>query len=320
MANCYSMRMLNPFHGIVNIVEIEGADAVSRDGVNWSLYITPPPDAEEDEQGNILLIEVPDIKFADWSERGGLKRAPVRLVTDYAMIDTVGSHLLAAVKAFASQVPFPLQDHVELWLLDGETDQPLVLIDSVCSVEDIGDTGHVAWRAGQKAEREFYPPHATEEQINGAELLSRLINHQAGKPVRYQWFERRVDGSGRGLAGENPGQPVERQLPTESFPEMLIRQKWQRPDAEKMVNAFIRWQAPLLLQLQDLSNDSRAWLETAACTNPFEVMAQHRLYPGFVNRERITAALVEARLRMSGDVRWAGDSSEELLAPFYIEE
>ena len=37
MARLYSQRMLNRFHGIVNVAEIAGADAVWRDGVDWTL-------------------------------------------------------------------------------------------------------------------------------------------------------------------------------------------------------------------------------------------------------------------------------------------
>jgi hypothetical protein len=46
----YSQRMLNPDHGMVNVVELTGADAVSRDCVNWTLYIQGG--SEEAADGN----------------------------------------------------------------------------------------------------------------------------------------------------------------------------------------------------------------------------------------------------------------------------
>jgi hypothetical protein len=39
MPQYYSQRMLNPYHGLVQVVEIDGADAVSRDGLTWTLYL-----------------------------------------------------------------------------------------------------------------------------------------------------------------------------------------------------------------------------------------------------------------------------------------
>ena len=39
MVRCYSQRLVNPFRGILSVVETEDADAVSSDGLHWSLYI-----------------------------------------------------------------------------------------------------------------------------------------------------------------------------------------------------------------------------------------------------------------------------------------
>ena len=63
MSHCYSHRMLNPFHGTVNVVDIGGADAVSRDGVHWALYLQGQVDRELADDGSPFEVALPDIKF-----------------------------------------------------------------------------------------------------------------------------------------------------------------------------------------------------------------------------------------------------------------
>lgn len=36
---CYSQRLLNPFRGAMNIIEYQGAEAVTVDGVHWDIYV-----------------------------------------------------------------------------------------------------------------------------------------------------------------------------------------------------------------------------------------------------------------------------------------
>ena len=157
-ANHYSQRMLNPFHGIVNVVEIDGADAVSRDGVHWALYIQGEVDLEALEDGSTCRIPLPDIKYGAWSLAGGLKRAPVRYVVDYAWVDALGSWLLEEVKLSADAVPFPLRDRYELWLLDHLQGMPLALLDSACSSDTLSEIASAKWEPGQLAGQEFRAP------------------------------------------------------------------------------------------------------------------------------------------------------------------
>jgi hypothetical protein len=127
-AEIYAERMLNPFHGVVNVVEISGADAVSRDGRIWTLYVHGERATLEDDPWT--GVQTPDTKFGIWSASDGLRRAPVRSSADYATLQSRGLQLLAAVEHNSRRLPFPLVDRHELWLLDAKTRLPLALLQS----------------------------------------------------------------------------------------------------------------------------------------------------------------------------------------------
>jgi hypothetical protein len=305
--------MLNPFHGIVNVVEIPGADAVSRDGRDWTLYIQGELEYERTDSGRLVPVPTPDTKFGIWSAERGLKRAPVRFATDYPRLAAIGSQLLAAVKANAGAVPFALCDRYELWLLHGAEAVPLALLDSACDAPAAADRPPTRWRAGSRCEQAFRHGAAAGER------LTRLVNGAAGSPARAQWFVRAAGGGGLGLAGAGIPAPLHgRRLPAAAFPERLLRVDWPEPDDAALVEAFLAWQAPWLLQLQHLAVATRSDLERHACVHAPALAAAYRLLPTVVDRGRVTAALVEARLRAAiGDER--PPPADEPLMPFVSE-
>ncbi len=315
MTECYSQRMLNPYHGIVNVVETADADAVSRDGINWELYVHGGFETAEVD-GELRRVELPDVKFGSWSASAGLRRAPARLTMDYAALDAAGSYLLAAVKRHADGVPFPLRDRFELWLLDGE-DWPLVLLASAVRPEARELPPLPRWRPGQVARGKFQPG-----QDAAAARLAERVASTAGATPRAQWFRREEDGRGIGLDGFDLEPELEgRWLAANAFPELLLRERWADPEDSSLASAFLDWQAPVLLQLQHLAPATRARLERAARRWARAVAKYHRLYPETVEEEQLAAALVEARLRDAA--RHPEDAEEEpplcpdaLLLPF----
>lgn len=69
MPHYYSQRMLNPFHGIVNVVEIEGADVVCSDGETWALFVRGTTKVAELPDGSRHEVETPEVKYGLWSRR-----------------------------------------------------------------------------------------------------------------------------------------------------------------------------------------------------------------------------------------------------------
>jgi len=315
--------MLNPFHGIVNMVEIDGADAVCCDGVSWTLFVHSEPEYAVLDDGSRRRIETPDIKFGVWSERDGLQRSPVRNPADYDFVDHVGRYLLEIVKAKSAEVPFPLQDCYELWLLDSAFDLPLVLLASACNRSEISQDAPLQWRAGAGATNHFHVKADLARALgnqNPAERVGRIVNAAAGRRQRAQWFYRSEKGCGQAILGVNAEPGLQgRVLPKEAFPEQLLRSHWPGEIEQALVRAYLDWQAPWLLMLQHLSDASRDRLEQAAGRRALLLAESHTLFPKIMDQARIVAARVEASLRRAAGEERDGNPQGDALYPFFNE-
>ena len=320
MPHCYSQRMLNPFHGIVNVIEINGADAVCSDGETWTLVVHGE---KEFADGSRQEDETPDVKYGVWSRRQGLKRAPIRNEADYAFVDRIGRYLLEVIRQQACMMPFPLRDRYELWLLDRAFDLPLTLIESRCARADIDDVMPLKWRAGVTARSNFRVSDRLMRQLGGAnpaETMERVVNRAAGARPRAQWFVRREDGSGQALKGIRTEPELSyRTLPAEAFPEQQLRSHWPNQVDESLVRAYLDWQAPWLLMLQHLNDDTRDHLERAAGQRAILLAESHSLFPKVIDSARIVAARVEASLRRAAGEGRENNLQVDALFPFFNE-
>ena len=95
---CYSERILNPFRGVMNVIALDDAEAVTTDGVNWSLYVRDYFDTADEYPEEFEHIDNPHIRFGTWSESTGLKRAPVLPCYHYQEIQHKGERLLEVVR------------------------------------------------------------------------------------------------------------------------------------------------------------------------------------------------------------------------------
>ena len=326
MSNCYSERLVNPFRGILSVVETEDADAVSSDGVHWALYIQGEIEDVRMSDGSLRDVMLPDIKFGDWSAQDGLKRSPVRNVADLDRLDAIGTHLLDAIKRAVDHLPFPLRDQDEFWLLD-HADRPLALL-SVATDETKRDTPqNLLWRPGEVAKSRFVSAHSLADGGAGCsagQCVEDLVNRACGPQPRAQWFWRSSDGAGIGQEGVNIGSAlIGRSLAASEFPSLLLATDWAGTAERDLLQDFLAWQAPWLLQLQHLDRPTRARLEQQAARRAGEIAKCHRLYPEVIDAERLTAARVEARLRGLGetdaDVDAADLAVDVTLIPYYRE-
>lgn len=326
MIHTYSQRLVNPFRGILSVVETEDADAVSSDGVHWALYIHGETEDVRMSDGSLRDVVLPDTKFGDWSAQDGLKRAPVRNVADLDRLDAIGSYLLEAVKHAATHLPFPLRDQDEFWLLDTQ-DRPLALLHVAVNEGERETPRNLVWHPGELAKAQFTSTSPLLEQNPGRSagaLVEILVNAACGTRPRAQWFWRSSDGSGVGQDGVNiDTHIVGRTLAAGEFPLLLLGTAWANAEEQMLLNDFLAWQAPWLLQLQHLGRDLRARLEQLASQRAGEVAKCHRLYPEVIDADRITAARVEARLRgaMENPVGAEQDAYavDVTLIPFYRE-
>ena len=209
-----------------------------------------------------------------------MRRAQVRGTAAGDLIERIGEPLIGALEAFAAQVPFPLQDSHECWLLDERTGDPLVLIDTRLPSEPIPPAERLPrWLPGQAA-RAGFPD---------LDRLEAMVAQRAGKRPQGVWFRRSPDGSAA-TEGED-------QVTADNFPRLLLTSRWARARQRGLARAFVDWWAPALLQLQHLDDRERAGLERAAVRRAGVLARLYRLYPKILDQRLIRVARVQARVQ-----------------------
>lgn len=162
----FSRRILNPFRGVAQFVEAEGASAITRDGLTWHLYghdahgWMRPIGVWETERGQTRGIDLPP------SLRAALKNRPT--------------------------LPFSAEDVAECWLLDEER-APLALLASAPHPGELvaGEAIDLFWRPFVETYTGFTSPAllaAGVPQAQHADWLAQAINARAGAPRQTRWF------------------------------------------------------------------------------------------------------------------------------------
>jgi len=293
-AKTYSRRLLSPFHGMLQVVEVPGGVAESADGLSWKLYVA--------DEAIVSHTGLSEIQYGSWSLRDGRVRSRVRGTYRSGLIEETGERLIAALETWADQVPFTALDRQELWLLDADRRMPLALLETAMEPAARGPIDAPRWLPGSAAKTDFVSSYGD------ASTLVDLFSRTAGKRARAVWLERAPTGDGR----LDSGAPI----PAPCFPELFLRTAWGAAEEAGLVRDFLAWQAPWLLQLPDLDRESRTWLERAAWRRPSVTSRVFRLYPDVLDPEGLQVARVKARL-MEDPVVIVQPS--EPFYPFYIE-
>ncbi|MBI3560353.1 MAG: hypothetical protein HY080_01355 [Gammaproteobacteria bacterium] len=315
---CYAQRLLNPFRGVMNVIEFEAAEAVTTDGIHWDIYVRNAELVRD--LAEAAWVQTSDIRYGRWSVAEGLKRGPIQPSADFVRMEELGTVVYEHLLTVHEQVPFAFADCYELWLLDTQQ-RPLALLNSVTQPREMVHDQMLRWRAGYLCERIFRPavlqklplarPNST-----AAEYLTNYINTLTRQPAQAQWFVRTAEG-GHGLQGINiVPEIIERFLPREVFPDLLIHTQHHDALHSQLIDAFLIWQAPWLLLLQHLDEATRRYYEPLARRQALLVEKQYRLYPQILDKAQINAARVEAQLR-----RVQRDANQDLdaMSVFYIE-
>ncbi|MEW8140862.1 MAG: hypothetical protein AB2776_05615 [Candidatus Thiodiazotropha endolucinida] len=269
----YSRRLLSPFHGLQQVISVEGGIAESMNGWDWKLYV-----ADESIVSHTGLSE---IVYGSWNPAQGLSRSRIRGAMPSCLIEQIGDQLLNAVEHLAEEIPFPSMDTYELWLLDEQRGRPLALLDSALADDTRTPYDNPAWYPGGQAARKF------SSDSGDAEALACLIKNTAGKQSTAIWIKRKCDGSGRDHSGNH--------YPGTLFPTLLLRDHWEDSNHQQLVSDFLKWQAPWLLQLP-LCPETRTQLETAAWERPLETSRVYRLFPEIIDEQGLTTTRVKARI------------------------
>lgn len=315
----YAQRLLNPFRGVMNIIEYQGAEAVTTDGLHWDIYVRDKSLVED--LANSHRVQTSDIRYGSWSPSQGLKRGALYPSDDFKQLEMLGAVVYEYLLEHYTEVPFTLRDHFELWLLDGN-DRPLALLDSALSEAAIALDCAIDWRAGHECRKTFTTPLLDQldrgnGDINAGAFLTDLVNGMTGPTPRAQWFRRSDDRCGHGLDGIGIGPELcGRTLPEQAFADLHLRIPGENALHHALLDAYLEWQAPYLLLLQHLDTTQRRHYEQCAVRRAMAIENQYRLYPEILDPEAVKAARVEALLRSSDASQ---DETDEAMATYYIE-
>lgn len=294
---CYSLRLLSPFLGTLQVLEADQGRAFSEDGRLWHLQVRTQvrrsPWGRFDPGGLVWRY----VLVGTWTAAAGLRRVPLDPTWVVPPLVEGAEALAAALTERADRVPFPALDPVECWLLD-QAGRPLALLAShfaghrpppvkpewwPCRRDDLSFVSPTLSAAGLPADggalHRYHRDH-----------LADRVMHRAGQPPRTRWYRRDEAGAGVPLEGGPP-------LPPEAFPELLVQEHWPDERDRALVADYLAWLAPRLLTLQRLSPATRARLERLARRRAGEVAALYRLYPEVCDPGLLKAARVEAALR-----------------------
>lgn len=281
-ARYYSMRRLSPYQGTVQIVELPDFRAVTSDGIAWRVQFL-------NQRSRVS-------GHAVWRADGGGNLIETPYTSDL-------------IRALQNQppLPFPSEDNLELWLLDAREQKPLAILASTLGRIRPPRSIDTRWHATLAEDDSFVAPSlapgndtGSTSHIPHSQVLSRCVQKAAGPLERAQWFRREDDGSGTGLHGcRLDATQVGRQLGRDAFPELLLREKWEVEQEQKLVSDYHDWQAPHLLTHSKLTRPTRDRLEHAACRQAEKLYNVRHFLPEIINHDLLNVAFVEAVIRRS---------------------
>lgn len=268
----YSIRRVNPYLGVLQVVDTGEARAYSGNGRRWQ-------------------VRKVDTRAAP-ADAGGWEGAGAPRLVDPPL------DMLAALEG-RPRVPFPPGDRYELWLLRRERLTPLALLRTCRWAQEMEPVRDPTWRSFLSDAGGFRTASlpATASAARHRDVLERQVNLAARPRPVAQWFERHDDGSGTGLTGMRVDTALQgRRLPAEAFPELLLDEAWDSARDTEVIAAYHDWNAAALLAHQGLRRATRARLEAAARRRPRPLLDHYAVIPEILDREAMKVALVAARL------------------------
>lgn len=301
-ARHYAVRRVNPFEGVLQVVETHNARAYSPNGRVWQLQVLAQrPDHTWRSFNQVAPIEQ-FFNFGLWDAGNGLHRVPANPMLDIGAMSSAADELTTALAALQSSLPFTLVDDFECWATDYKG-RPVALLATTENPAMVREIRASRWQATRIADHRFVSPALLAREIPcSGDLGPRQHAEQLERQVRQlgqhrAWFRRLADGSGERLGGG--AQPEAGTLAAEDFPPLGLKTDWQDEQARALAADYLAWLAPLLLTLQRLDDGLRAQLEHEACRQAAELAAIFVLIPRVIDRAAVDAARVEARLRRS---------------------
>ena len=280
----YAVRRVNPFLGVLQVIETSGGRALSSNGVVWEIELR----TERSGAWGSLNQGVKGAayyRFGLWSVDDGLIHRPLAPHLDGGELTTQCNFLVKCIEARLQYIPFRLIDNRELWLFDRQDRQPIALLASLSPGSKTPSPEPKYWKSCLGANG-----IASQYRYPESRALESLIERTASSNICKYWVDRDQDGGGK---VEHNGEV----LRMNDFPPFLITEEWLNREDASLVNQYIAWIAPSLLTLQNLSCSERDRLESYLNVQAISVEYHWHLYPELVNEKKLKAARVQSRLQ-----------------------
>lgn len=277
---CYAIRRVNPFLGVLQVIENEGGRAVSANGVVWDIEVRADKETGRSHQ-------VAYYRYGLWSLEDGLVSRPLAPHLDNDPLTHQCNSLIDCIQSRIKYLPFRLVDNRELWLFDKDNKRPLALLASATADSVLPSPLPKYWSScvganGVPSQRRHPRARELEEQVQQC----------AGFNIHTQWVNRLDDGSGI----------IEKsdiQMKAEVFPTFLLTEEWPETAQAKLATDFIEWISPSLLTLQHLSKSEREHMENNLKIQAISVEHHWHLYPEIIDDKCLQAARVQCRIQQA---------------------
>jgi len=282
----YAIRRVNPFLGVLQVIETKGGRAISSNGVVWEIELRTERSGMWGSL-NQYSKEAVYYRFGLWSAEEGLVNRPLAPHLDRDPLTIQCDTLIKCLEERLQYLPFKLVDNRELWLFDKEERQPIALLASLGPGTKPPSPEPKYWKsclgANGVASQYRYPV---------ANDLEKLVERTASSNICKYWVDRDDDGSG---IMERNGETTK----VNEFPSFLLTENWSNNEELILVQDYIAWIAPSLLSLQHLSEAERSRLESQLNVQAVSIEHHWHLYPETVDEKRLMAARVQCRLQKS---------------------
>lgn len=264
--DCYAIRRVNPFLGVLQIIKTPDGRAISSNGLTWEIQVLAPVPAAWGSL-NQANAQTASLRYGLWSSETGLVPWPLSVKRDDIELDRQCYRLIECIQGNLHNVPFTLQDSRELWLLDAEQQQPLALLATIRPAETPPRPEPRYWcgSLGQNGA-------ACQERFPESNELEAQVKQRAGFNLDKRWYTRE---SALNTYCDDMGN----RLPDDAFPRLLLRQDWPDANESDRTTHYLQWIASALLTLQHLSDDVRKELESHLSTQAVSIEHHWRLYP-----------------------------------------
>lgn len=280
---CYAIRRVNPFLGVLQIIDTADGRATSTNGLSWEiqLIITAPP-AWGSLNSDSLAVEF--YRYGLWSVETGLVSWPMSVIRDATNTKGQCERLINCLETQIAKLPFPLQDNRELWLLDAEQQLPLALLATLRPGELAPRPEPRFWSGclGQNGA-------TSQGRFPEIEKLEAQVKQRAGFNLSKRWYTTSInDGSYADDSGNR--------VPASMFPQFLLRHDWSEKGEQERATAYLQWIAPALLTLSLLNDIDRSHLESQLNLRAACIEHQWRLYPKILDQQKLNACRIQSKL------------------------